>query len=93
MNITNIALSGMESARKRLNSSATKIANANCCSQDSQADSTDAVQVELSKDAKNSTDTLSELINLKIASYDYQANAKVLKIADDLQEKLLDILA
>ena len=36
-------------------------------------------------------DTATELVKMKIASYDYKANLKVLKINDDMQKNLLDI--
>jgi len=37
-------------------------------------------------------DTAQELVATQIASYDYKANLKSIKAADDLQKKLLDII-
>ncbi len=34
-----------------------------------------------------------ELVNQKIASYDYKANLKVIKVQDDLDKSLLDIFS
>lgn len=34
-----------------------------------------------------------ELVGQKIASYDYKANLKTIKVAEDMQKNLLDILA
>lgn len=38
-------------------------------------------------------DTATELVNQKIASYDYRANLKSIKTADEMQKNLLDILS
>lgn len=38
-------------------------------------------------------DTATELVNIKIASYDYKANLKAIKVQDDLQKNLLDIIS
>lgn len=37
-------------------------------------------------------DLATELVNMSIASYDYKANLKSIKIADNMQKYLLDIL-
>lgn len=37
-------------------------------------------------------DTANELVELKIASYDYKANLKAIKVQDEVQQSLLDIL-
>lgn len=39
-----------------------------------------------------SVDTATELVNLSIASYDFKANLKAIKIQNDTQKYLLDIL-
>ena len=38
-------------------------------------------------------DQASELVELKIASYDYKANLKAIKVQDELHQSLLDILS
>lgn len=38
-------------------------------------------------------DTATELVNQKIATYDYQANLSVLKTQDEIEQSLLDILS
>ncbi len=38
-------------------------------------------------------DQAQELVDLKIASYDYKASLKAIKIQDDIQQALLDILS
>jgi flagellar basal-body rod protein FlgC len=38
-------------------------------------------------------DIAAELVNQKIASYDYKANLKTIKVADELHKSLLDILS
>jgi flagellar basal-body rod protein FlgC len=37
-------------------------------------------------------DIATELVNQKLASYDFKANLKTIKIEDDMQKSLLDIL-
>lgn len=38
-------------------------------------------------------DVANELVNMSIASYDYKANLKSLKVADNMQKYLLDIIS
>jgi flagellar basal body rod protein FlgC len=38
-------------------------------------------------------DTAAELVNISVASYDFKANLKSLKVADNTQKSLLDILS
>lgn len=38
-------------------------------------------------------DQAKQLIDMKIASYDYKANLKAIKIANDVEQSLLDILS
>ena len=112
MDITNIAVSGMNAAEKRLANAANNIVNAR--TPDYQAtDATarslenggvtvdirerDPATVEVA--TENGTQNLpnvsleQEAVNSVTASYDFQANAKLLKVQKELDKALLDIQA
>lgn len=112
MDITSIALSGLNAAEKRLANSANNIANAstpNFKATDAVQESVDGggVRVDIvERDPATVTvpteDGTQELPNVSLeqevvtgltATYDYQANAKLLKTQKELDKSLLDIQA
>lgn len=128
--IANTALSGLAAASKRLEISATNIANINSTKRlengqivdkpfrqlnaQQVSDANGGVQIKVSEsdlppervpalsnnpDAKDgiaelpNVDLAAQLVNQKIATYDFQANLKTIKVADNLQKSLLDIFS
>ncbi|MEJ0009267.1 MAG: flagellar basal body protein [Alphaproteobacteria bacterium] len=92
------AVSGLNAAAVRLNVAANNIANANTPDykpqQAVQTATDDGVSVQVStKDDSSGTSTDDQLVDAKIASYDYQANLRVIKTENDLQQSLLDVTA
>ncbi len=98
MSITSIAVSGMNAAKSRLAVSADNVANANTpdyrakqVNQASQAEG--GVRVQVSQAAAESVSLEQEAVNQQIASYDFKANAKLLRVQQELDKSLLDIQA
>lgn len=126
----NSALSGLAAAGKRIEVSASNIANQSSTATIVNGVTTgkpyipkDVVQISLGaggvrtdvRDAGNSTaklyqpednkadkngfvtapnvDEAAQLVNQQIAAYDYKANLKAIKIADNLEKNLLDMLS
>jgi flagellar hook-associated protein FlgK len=98
MSITSIAVSGMNAAKSRLAVSADNVANANTpdyrakqVNQASQAEG--GVRVQVSQAAAEGVSLEQEAVNQQIASYDFKANAKLLRVQQELDKSLLDIQA
>ena len=73
----NSAVAGLTNASKRFETSAQNIAQ----------------QPDSSSPNAPETDTAQNLVNAQVASYDYKANLNVIKVADQMQQSLLDIKA
>lgn len=84
----NTALVGIQKAGERLEISARKIASANITppTLTQQSESAEAVV-----NAVPQVDIAKELIEQKLAAYDYKANLQTIKVAANLQKSLLDI--
>lgn len=98
MSITSIAVSGMNAAKTRLAASADNVANANTpdfrakqVNQASQAGG--GVRVQVSQAPSEGVSLEQEAVNQQIASYDFKANAKLLRVQQELDKSLLDIQA
>lgn len=103
----NSALSGLNAASKKLEVSANNIANQFSTSLSADGKSTTPYtaqkvdQVTLSNgaiqahvnDTQQPVDQATEMVNTLVASYDFKANLKTLKIADEMQQNLLNIIS
>lgn len=70
------SLYGLAIASRRIEQSAKNVANP------AKTENSQAPAVDPAKD----------LVDLKIASYDYKANLKAIKVSGDIQKNLLDII-
>lgn len=80
----NTALVGLDSAGKQLEAAAKKIADPSKLKTPGQNGDTAASAPDDITDAA---------VDLKIASYDFKANLKTIKVADNVEKSLLDILS
>ena len=94
----NNAVSGLNAASTRISASADNIANQftpgfkpEKVTQTPQANG--GVQANVSNASQTGVDTASELVNTSVASYDYQANLKTIKVAQDTTQSLLNIIS
>jgi flagellar basal-body rod protein FlgC len=105
--ITSIAASGIQAAERRLDIAARNIANSGLPATAPadvvnafvalRADQTETpsggTTVTASAAPEQTTDLASEAVNLTIASYSLAANAAVMRSAEKMQKKVIDILA
>jgi len=96
------ALSGLQAATQRVGVAAQNIANASTpgyavLSTRQVSDANGGVIVDVQSGAavpdQNSVDVANELVGMMTASYDFRANLKTIKITDNMQKSLLDILS
>jgi flagellar basal body rod protein FlgC len=81
------SLQGLQQAGKRIEQAAKNIAEPVTITPPDETGNTQDQQVEPAHD------TATELVDMKIASYDYKANLKAIRIQDEIQQSLLDILS
>ena len=84
------AVGGLLRAGDRFEASAKKIANVNLTLPSQQANNNPDTVVAPVND---SNDLESAIIEQKLAAYDYKANLKTIKVANELTQNLLDILS
>ena len=91
----NSALAGINNAASRVETAARNIANQGASRAPSSQDNRPVDRVELSAQALEQTpqDSTKDLVDLQVASNDYKANLRSLKVADNISRSLLDILA
>lgn len=109
MDVTAIALSGLNAAEKRLANSANNIANAttnNFVAKEVKQtalqtggvradviDRSPVAQAAAGEDKPAEVSLEKELVDAQLASYDFQANIKMLKVQKELDKSLFDLQA
>lgn len=97
MDVTSVALSGVRAAAAELKTAATNTANANTPGFKEEevtraADANGGVIIDI-RQTDQEVDLAEQSVKATIASYDYQANLKVLQKQQELDKSLLDIQA
>lgn len=89
-------ISAMDAAQRRMQVAGHNLANQHSVGhqalQASQYQANDAVRVEISQSGKSVND-IQEVINLSKATYDFKANALVLRNQEEMQRTLLEVWA
>ncbi len=105
MDVTSIALSGLNAAERRLANSANNIVNANTpgytptdlaqTAQNNGGVRTDTVQrqPQTPEGDEPRVSLEQEVVNAQMATYDFQANLQVMKKQREMEQSLLDIQA
>lgn len=96
--LSSTALSGLNAAQTRLNSSANNIANLNTPDfrrdeVSAQARAEGGVDVSVQKADAPGSDLVRDVVDQKLATYEFKANLQVLKTAREMTGSLLDALA
>ena len=98
MNTLSIAQSGMQAAQLRLNASANNVANAQTegfrrDQVQQQAQAGDGVTARVDKVPQPGTDLAQDLVEQNSATYAFKANVQMIRSADDMMGRLLDMRA
>jgi len=97
MDVFSIASSGLQAASAKLNVTANNVVNADTPGYTARrADtvelSTGGVAVESVQDTGQSVDLAQEMVDLSVEKHQYDANAMVVKTADRMLGRLLDVM-
>lgn len=97
-NVTNTAISGLQTAQLRLNASANNVANAQTDGYRrdvvrTQPQANGGVQAQVEKLPEPGSDLAADLVEQKSAAYAFKANVQVIKTADETLGRLLDVRA
>jgi len=98
VNTLSIAQSGMQAAQLRLNASANNVANAQTegfrrDQVQQQAQAGGGVTARIDKVPQPGTDLAQDLVEQKSATYAFKANVQMIRSADDMMGRLLDMRA
>lgn len=92
INAIQIAVSGLNAASRRADTAASNIANAATTSIPEPAgDAGSTGSAPANRPYISDTDLITDIMNLKMASTTYKANAKVIDVATDMQDSLLSV--